>query len=70
MTLLMRDLENQEIGIEKGREEGRKEGRDERDREKIEIMLRKGKTAEEVADLADYPIDLVKSVQKNLLETQ
>ena len=62
MTLLMRDLENREIG--------REEGRDERDREKIEIMLKKGKTVEEVADLADYPIDLVKSVQESLLVTQ
>ena len=58
MTLLMRDLENQEIGIEKGREQ--------RDREKIEAMLRKGKSVEEIVDFCDYPISLVKSVQESL----
>ena len=29
MTLFQRDLENQEIGIEKGRKEGREKGREE-----------------------------------------
>ena len=62
MTLAMRDLENQEIGIEKGRNQ--------RDREKIAVMLRKGKTAEEIVDFCDYPIELVKSVQESLLVTQ
>ena len=62
MTLVMRDLENQEIGIEKGRNQ--------RDREKIEVMLRKGKTIEEIVDFCDYPIELVKEVQESLLVTQ
>ena len=62
MTLAMRDLENQEIGIEKGRNQ--------RDREKIAVMLRKGKTAEEIVDFCYYPIELVKSVQESLLVTQ
>ena len=62
MTLAMRDLENQEIGFEKGREQ--------RDREKIEIMLKKGKTAEEIVDFCDYPLTLVKSVQESLLVTR
>lgn len=35
MTLMMRDLENQEIGLEKGRSI--------RDKEKIEEMLKRGK---------------------------
>lgn len=35
MTLIMRDLENREIGIE--------EGRSQRDREIVEKMLKKGK---------------------------
>ena len=65
MTLLMRDLENREIGIEEGIEKGREQ----RDREKIEVMLRKGKSVEEIVDFCDYPISLVKSVQESLLVT-
>ena len=78
MTLMMRDLENQEIGREEGRkegraegrEEGREEGRNERDKEKIEEMLRDGKTPEEIADFCKYPLSLVKSVQESLLVAQ
>ena len=66
MTLMMRDLENQEIWLE----EGRKEGRKDRDREKIEEMLRNGKMPEEIADFCKYPLSLVKSVQENMLVAQ
>ena len=59
MTLMMRDLENQEIGIEKGREEAHKE--------KIAEMLRRGKTPEAIADFCGYPIELVKQVEESLL---
>ena len=62
MTLIMRDLENQEIGIEKGRYQ--------RDREKIESMLKKGKTVDEIVDFCDYPIELVKEVQESIFATQ
>ena len=62
MTLVMRDLENREIGIE--------EGRNQRDREKIEEMLRAGKTVDGIVDYCGYPIDLVKSVQESILVTQ
>ena len=62
MTLFMRDLENREMGIE--------EGRTQRDREKIEAMLRKGRTPEEIVDFCDYPIELVHEVQDSLLVTQ
>jgi len=62
MTLAMRDLENQEIGIEKGRNQ--------RDREKIEEMLKAGKTAEGISDYCGYPLTLVKSVQESLLVTR
>ena len=62
MTLIMRDLENQEIGIE--------QGRNLRDREKIEAMLKRGKTVEEIVDFCDYPIKLVEEVQESLLVTQ
>lgn len=70
MTLYMRDLENREVGFEQGFKEGFQEGYEQRDSEVIEIMLKRGLSAEEVSDFANYPIDLVKSVQKNLLETQ
>ena len=43
------------------------EGREQRDREKIEEMLRKGKTPEAIADFCDYPLTLVLDVEKNLL---
>lgn len=75
MTLMMRDLENQEIGLEKGRKEGRKEGRKqgrkegrkERDREKIAEMIRDGKTPQAIADFCKYPIKLVQEVQSAVL---
>lgn len=37
-----------------------------RDREKIEEMLRKGKTPEAIADFCGYPIELIKSVQDSM----
>ena len=55
MTLMMRDLENQEMGAEK------------RDREKILEMLRDGKTPQTIADFCNYPIELIKEVQKSML---
>lgn len=62
MTLMMRDLENQEIGLEKGRSI--------RDREKIEEMLKRGKEPKEIADFCNYPLELILEVQKNLLVLQ
>ena len=42
-------------------------GKAQRDREKIEEMLRKGKTPEAIADFCDYPLSLVKEVENNML---
>ena len=56
MTLIMRDLENQEIGIEKEQ------------KRQIERLLKKGKTVEEIADLGDYSVEFVKSVQEGVKE--
>ena len=56
-----------EQGIGIGREQGIGIGREQRDREKIEEMLRKGKTPEAIADFCDYPLTLVKEVEKNML---
>ena len=58
MTLVMRDLENRELGNEEGIEKER--------REQIKKLLKKGKTPEDIADYNDYPIDLVKSIQESL----
>jgi predicted transposase/invertase (TIGR01784 family) len=66
MTLFMRDLENREMGIEEGIEQGKSQ----RDKEKIEVMLRKGRSPEEIADFCDYPLELVQAVQDSLLVTQ
>ena len=58
-------------GRSEGREQGigigREQGREQRDREKIEVMLRKGLKPEEVANYGDYPLTLVKEVEKNML---
>ena len=55
MTLMMRDLENQEMGAEKAH------------REKIEELLRDGKTPQAIVDFCKYPMKLVMEVQKNML---
>ena len=57
MTLYMRDLEKKE------------EGREEERRLQIEKLLRKGKTAEEIIEFNDYPIELVKSVEESISAT-
>ena len=59
MTLMKRDLENQEIGEERGVNKEK--------RERIAVMLRRGKTPEDIADFCGYPIDLVKQVEESLL---
>ena len=59
MTLMMRDLENQEIGMEMGK--------DKRDREKISEMLRDGKTPQAIAEFCKYPLKLIEEVQKSML---
>ena len=59
MTLMMRDLENQEIGREEGREEAH--------REKIAEMLRDGRTPQAIADFCKYPLQLVQEVQQSML---
>ena len=41
-----------------------------RDKEKIAELLRKGKSVEEIVDFCEYPEDLVREVEQNLLVTQ
>lgn len=55
MTLMMRDLENQEMGIEKEQ------------KDRIAIMLQDGKTPQAIAEFCKYPIELIKEVQKSML---
>ena len=59
MTLMMRDLENREIGREEGREEER--------RGQIAEMLRSGKTPQAIADFCNYPLKLIQEVQETML---
>ena len=47
--------------------EGREQGRDQEQRERIEVMLRKGLKPEEIANYGDYPLALVKEVESNML---
>ncbi len=57
-------------GIEEGRaagiKEGRAEGGDLRDAQRIEDMLRRGKTAEEIIDFCGYPDELVKRIETEM----
>ena len=43
------------------------EGREQEQRERIEVMLRKGLKPEEVANYGDYPLALVKEVENSML---
>ena len=56
MTLMMRDLENQEIGG------------DRRDVQRITEMLQKGRTPQEIADFCGYPLELVLKVKESMKE--
>ena len=47
----------------------KEEGREERDTQKIEEMLSRGKTVEEIVDFCGYPYEQVKSVEEDLLGT-
>ena len=53
--------------VEKAETRARAEGREQRDREKIEEMLRDGHTPEEIVNFCKYPMSLVLEVEKNLL---
>ena len=57
----------QDIWFKDGFRQGKKEGYEQRDRDKITDMLRRGKTPEEIADFCEYPMDLIKEVQEEML---
>ena len=62
-------LETEAVRIKReGKMEGRKEGKREGKKEIIEIMLRKGQSPEQVADLTELPIDFVRSVEQSILQ--
>ena len=52
-----------------GKEEGRKKGGAYRDAEKIEYMLRNGKTVKQIVDFCGYTYEQVKEVEKSILQT-
>ena len=56
-----------EQGIGIGREQGIGIGREQEQRERIEVMLRKGLKPEEVSNYGYYPLALVKEVEENML---
>ena len=66
MTLFMRDLVNQEKGMQQGIQQGIEKGREEERKKNIEEMLRKGKRPEEIVDFCGYSITLVKSVHDSI----
>ena len=51
---------------DEGFELGLEQGGTIRDRERIETMLRRGKTVEEIVDFCDYPYELVKNIEEEL----
>ena len=55
------------VVIQDARDEGYEDGRKEADYEAISRMLRSGKTAKEIADFCGYPIEQVKTVEKEML---
>ncbi len=54
-------------GMAQGRKEGIAEGMAQGQRNLIETMLRKGKKPEEIADLCDYPIELIKEIETGIM---
>ncbi len=54
MTMMMKDLKNQEIGGDK------------RDNQRIKEMLQKGRTASAIADFCGYSLEKVEAVEKEL----
>lgn len=63
MAIYMRDLENQEIGMQKGIEKGVQNEQ----RDRILLMLEKGKSPQAIAEFCDYPISLVNEVRDNMI---
>ena len=57
-----------ERGIEEGIEQGIKQGIEQGQRQLIEKMLKKGKTAEEIADLCDISVEIVKEIEESIFE--
>ena len=57
-----------ERGIEEGIEQGIKQGIEQGQRQLIEKMLKKGKTAEEIADLCDISVEIVKEIEESIRE--
>ena len=55
-------------GREEGREEGIEKGRAIRDAEKIESMLRRGKTVEEIVEFCEYSYEQVKKVEDRIFQ--
>ncbi|MCR5357151.1 MAG: Rpn family recombination-promoting nuclease/putative transposase [Lachnospiraceae bacterium] len=66
--VLLQDARDEgvEEGMEKGREEGRKEGIKLANTERIEDMLRRGKTVDEIVDFCGYPPEVVQKVYDEL----
>ncbi len=58
--------QGREEGLAQGREEGLAQGREAECRRLVESMLQKGKSAEEIVELCDYPYELVKSIEDEM----
>ncbi|MCR5221856.1 MAG: hypothetical protein K6D90_03250 [Lachnospiraceae bacterium] len=65
-TMEMFKEEGIEEGIKEGIKQGIKQGISLRDKQKIEEMLRRGKTVQEIADFCNYPFEQVKAVEDSL----
>ena len=56
------------IILQDARAEGRAEGGDIRDAERIESMLRRGKTVKQIVDFCGYTYEQVKEVENSILQ--
>lgn len=65
-TMELFKAEGVEEGIKEGIKQGIKQGISLRDTQKIEEMLRRGKTVQEIADFCNYPYEQVKAVEESL----
>ena len=56
-----------DLEIIKIRNAGVEQGRIKERNDKIEEMLRKGKTPQEISDFCNYPLEIVQEVQESML---
>ena len=60
--------EGREEGRAEGRKEGKAEGREEELNNRVQYMLEKGKTVEEIVEFGGYSEDIVRKIERKMKE--